>query len=136
MVQHVLDATDGAGVDVMLEMSGHPDAIHKGFQMLRPGGRASLLGIPKDPVTLDLVNDVIFKGATVQGIYGRRMFETWVQMTELLKHGRLEPGAAVQRANAAREIRRCVFTSRIRPGREDPFLSKRHCEVMRPHRSS
>ena len=89
VVQHVLDATDGAGVDVMLEMSGHPDAIHKGFQMLRPGGRASLLGIPKDPVTLDLVNDVIFKGATVQGIYGRRMFETWVQMTELLKHGRL-----------------------------------------------
>jgi threonine 3-dehydrogenase len=85
----VIDATDGAGVDVMLEMSGHPDAIHKGFQMLRPGGRASLLGIPKDPVTLDLVSDVIFKGATVQGIYGRRMFETWVQMTELLKHGRL-----------------------------------------------
>ena len=89
VVEHVLDATEGAGVDVMLEMSGHPDAIHKGFQMLRPGGRASLLGIPKDPVTLDLVNDVIFKGATVQGIYGRRMFETWVQMTELLKHGRL-----------------------------------------------
>ena len=90
VVKHVLDATDGAGVDVMLEMSGHPDAIHKGFQMLRPGGRASLLGIPKDPVTLDLVNDVIFKGATVQGIYGRRMFETWVQMTEMLKHGRLK----------------------------------------------
>ena len=57
--------------------------------MLRQGGRASLLGIPSDPVTFDLVNDVIFKGATVQGIYGRKMFETWVQMTELLKHGRL-----------------------------------------------
>jgi threonine 3-dehydrogenase len=38
---------------------------------------------------LDLVNDVIFKGATVQGIYGRRMYETWVQMTALLKAGRL-----------------------------------------------
>jgi threonine 3-dehydrogenase len=25
----------------------------------------------------------------VQGIYGRKMFETWVQMTELLKHDRL-----------------------------------------------
>ena len=42
---------------------------------------------------LDLVQDVIFKGATVQGIYGRRMYETWVQMTALLKAGRvnLEP---------------------------------------------
>ena len=87
--QQVLDATDGAGADVLLEMSGHPDAIHQGFQMLRAGGRASLLGIPKDPVTFDLVNDVIFKGATVQGIYGRKMFETWVQMTDLLKEKRL-----------------------------------------------
>src|SRR3984893_14566741 len=89
VVARVLEATDGAGVDVLLEMSGHPAAIHQGFQMLRPGGRASLLGIPKDPVTFDLVNDVIFKGATVQGIYGRRMFETWEQMTALLKAGRL-----------------------------------------------
>jgi threonine 3-dehydrogenase len=89
VVARVKEATEGAGVDVLLEMSGHPAAIHQGFEMLRPGGRASLLGIPKDPVTFDLVNDVIFKGATVQGIYGRKMFETWVQMTELLKHGRL-----------------------------------------------
>jgi threonine 3-dehydrogenase len=88
-VNRVLEATGGDGVDVLLEMSGNPSAIQQGFRMLRPGGRASLLGIPKDVVTLDLVNDVIFKGATVQGIYGRRMFETWVQMTELLKHQKL-----------------------------------------------
>jgi threonine 3-dehydrogenase len=88
-VNRVLEATGGDGVDVLLEMSGNPSAIQQGFRMLRPGGRASLLGIPKDVVTLDLVNDVIFKGATVQGIYGRRMFETWVQMTELLKHHKL-----------------------------------------------
>jgi threonine 3-dehydrogenase len=89
VVAHVREATNGAGVDVLLEMSGHPTAIQQGFRMLRPGGRASLLGIPSEPVTLDLVNDVIFKGATVEGIYGRRMFETWVEMTELLKSGRL-----------------------------------------------
>jgi threonine 3-dehydrogenase len=87
-VRHVREATDG-GADVLLEMSGNPRAIEQGFQMLRAGGRASLLGIPSGPVTLDLVNDVIFKGATVNGIYGRRMFETWVQMTELLKHNKL-----------------------------------------------
>src|SRR5438034_1335030 len=64
-------------------------AIQQGFKALRAGGRASLLGIPTENVPLDLVNDVIFKGATVQGIYGRRMYETWVQMTSLLKAGRL-----------------------------------------------
>jgi threonine 3-dehydrogenase len=92
-VKIILEATDGTGVDALLEMSGHPAAIQQGFKALRAGGRASLLGIPTENVPLDLVQDVIFKGATVQGIYGRRMYETWVQMSALLKAGRvnLEP---------------------------------------------
>lgn len=85
----IREATGGTGVDVLLEMSGSPAAIKQGFHALRAGGRASLLGIPTKDVAIDLVNDVIFKGATVQGIYGRRMFETWVQMNALLKAGRL-----------------------------------------------
>src|SRR6201997_1816707 len=85
----ILSETNSTGVDVLLEMSGNPTAIQQGFKGLRAGGRASLLGIPTENVPLDLVNDVIFKGATVQGIYGRRMYETWVEMTALLKAGRL-----------------------------------------------
>jgi threonine 3-dehydrogenase len=88
-VKKILEATGGTGVDVLLEMSGNASAIQQGFKALRAGGRASLLGIPTENVPLDLVNDVIFKGATVQGIYGRRMYQTWVQMTALLKAGRL-----------------------------------------------
>ena len=88
-VGKILAETSGTGVDALLEMSGNPAAIQQGFKALRAGGRASLLGIPTETVPLDLVNDVIFKGATVQGIYGRRMYETWVEMTSLLKAGRL-----------------------------------------------
>src|SRR5437667_1097322 len=92
-VARILSETNGTGVDALLEMSGNPMAIQQGFRALRAGGRASLLGIPTENVPLDLVNDVIFKGATVQGIYGRRMYETWVQMAALLKAGKrnLEP---------------------------------------------
>jgi threonine 3-dehydrogenase len=89
-VSRILMETNGTGVDALLEMSGNPTAIQQGFKALRAGGRASLLGIPTENVPLDLVNDVIFKGATVQGIYGRRMYGTWVQMTALLKAGRLD----------------------------------------------
>src|SRR5438045_3784705 len=88
-VKKIVAETDGTGVDALLEMSGNPQAIQQGFRALRAGGRASLLGIPTESVPLDLVNDVIFKGATVQGIYGRRMYDTWEQMTALLKAGRL-----------------------------------------------
>jgi threonine 3-dehydrogenase len=86
----VLDVTAGNGVDVMLEMSGHPSAIRQGFRILRMGGRASLLGIPARPVELDLANAVIFKGATVHGINGRKMYETWFQMEALLRDSAID----------------------------------------------
>jgi threonine 3-dehydrogenase len=86
----ILGATDGVGVDVLLEMSGHQNGINTGLKALRTGGRASLLGIPSRPVTLDLAEDIIFKGAVVQGINGRKMYETWFQMEALLKSGKLD----------------------------------------------
>jgi threonine 3-dehydrogenase len=88
-VEEVLAHTAGAGADVVLEMSGHPRGVRQAFRMLRRGGRISLLGIPSKPMELDLANDVIFKGALVQGINGRRMFQTWYQMQALLKSGAL-----------------------------------------------
>ncbi|HET7290954.1 MAG TPA: L-threonine 3-dehydrogenase [Vicinamibacteria bacterium] len=77
--------TSGHGADVVLEMSGHPDGVRQAFKMLRAGGRISLLGIPSQPVTLDLAEDVIFKGASVLGINGRRMWQTWYQGQALLR---------------------------------------------------
>ncbi len=83
VVKAALDATDGVGVDVMLEMSGHPTAIAQGFNMLRRGGRASLLGLTDKPMLADLNNWIIFKGATVLGISGRELFRTWDKMAAL-----------------------------------------------------
>lgn len=87
-VQHrVLEETGGEGADVVLEMSGNATAIAQGLQVLRSGGYISLLGIPSRPVSLDLADGVIFKGATVQGISGRRIFETWYQTRGFLDSG-------------------------------------------------
>ncbi|MEL7496644.1 MAG: L-threonine 3-dehydrogenase [Planctomycetota bacterium] len=86
----VLQQTRGLGPHTMLEMSGHPQAIRDGFEVLRSGGTASLLGIPADDITFDLSSLIIFKGTTVLGINGRRMFETWYQMENLLLSGRLQ----------------------------------------------
>ena len=94
-VARVLEETAGAGVDVVLEMSGHPEAIRQGLAMLRHGGRVALLGIPSRPVELDLSSQIILKGVTVQGIHGRRMYETWYQMQALLAGGRLDIGPVI-----------------------------------------
>ena len=82
--------TDGNGVDVLLEMSGHPAAIRQGFALLRNGGRASLLGLPSKPFELDIANAIIFKGATVHGINGRKMYETWFQAEALMRDPRVD----------------------------------------------
>lgn len=82
-------ATMNQGPQVLLEMSGNADALRLGFKALRNGGTVALLGIPSNAVSLDLANDIIFKGATVLGINGRRMYETWYQVESFILSGRL-----------------------------------------------
>ncbi|MGQ9586206.1 MAG: L-threonine 3-dehydrogenase [Anaerolineae bacterium] len=90
VVGTILKATDGWGVDVVLEMTGNQRAINEGFAVLRKGGRFSAFGIPSEPVQIDLNEAVIFKGARILGINGRLLWETWFQMAGLLKSGQLD----------------------------------------------
>ena len=80
-VAAVLEATEGHGAEVVLEMSGVPAVIDQGTRMLGRGGRMSLLGLPTEPVTLDLTDQVIFKEARLFGVTGREIFRTWQQTT-------------------------------------------------------
>ncbi len=82
--------TNGDGVDVLLEMSGSGQAIDSGLAMVRNGGVAALLGIPSDDVEINLAERIIFKGLTVLGINGRKMFETWYQTQSLVTSGRVD----------------------------------------------
>jgi threonine 3-dehydrogenase len=84
-------ATNGSGVDVVLEMSGIPAAIHQAFAMVRLGGRVQMLGIPAKPMEVNFANEIIFKGITIYGVIGRRMYETWHQMTRFLLSGEFDP---------------------------------------------
>lgn len=77
--------TSREGADVLLEMSGHPEAIVDGFRCVRNGGDVSLLGIPAGDVTIPWAQQVIFKGLTIHGINGRRMFDTWYQCESFLR---------------------------------------------------
>jgi threonine 3-dehydrogenase len=74
------------GFDVGLEMSGAESAFNQMLHAMNHGGRIAALGIPAGPMTLD-INDVIFKGLEIQGIYGRRIYETWYKMAAMLQSG-------------------------------------------------
>lgn len=85
-----IDYCSGMGPDVLLEMSGNEKAIGEGLAAMKNGGRAALLGLPSGKIQLDLAKHVIFKGATLIGVNGRRMFETWYQMENLILSGKMD----------------------------------------------
>lgn len=74
------------GFDVGLEMSGVPSALNSMLENMNNGGKIAMLGIPPSAVPIDW-NQVIFKGLTIKGIYGREMFETWYKMASLIQSG-------------------------------------------------
>jgi threonine 3-dehydrogenase len=91
VVQTVIAETGGEGADVVCEMSGVPSALHQAFASIRLGGRIQLLGIPKGEVPIDLANEIIFKGITLYGVIGRKMYQTWHQMRRYLIGGQFDP---------------------------------------------
>jgi len=85
----ILEATGGVGADSIVEASGSAVALEGAFKFLRKGGRCALVGLPSEPVRLNLGPDVVFKEATIIGIHGREMFRTWTRMEQLLASGLL-----------------------------------------------
>ncbi|NJP36284.1 L-threonine 3-dehydrogenase [Alkalicoccus luteus] len=94
-VQYIREKTGGRGVDIVCEMSGHPVAMNQGFKMATNGGRISILSLPVRPVEIDITNDIVFKGLTVQGITGRKMFQTWQQTAGLLRSDKMDAASII-----------------------------------------
>ena len=83
-VQKELGMTEG--FDVGLEMSGNGTAFRDLLANMNHGGRVAILGIPPNDTAIDW-DQVIFKGLTLKGVYGREMFETWYKMISMLQSG-------------------------------------------------
>jgi len=83
-VMHELGIKEG--FDIGLEMSGAPAAFNQMLDNMIWGGKVSMLGLFGGDVAIDW-NKVIMSGLTVQGIYGRKMFQTWYQMKNMVQGG-------------------------------------------------
>lgn len=98
--------TGSNGVDVVLEMSGSPMAYNDAFKIVRNGGTVLLLGITRKPLAdFDIANGVIWKGVTVKGIFGRRMFDTWETMLRLMHSEKLDLKSKLSRIVGKQDYR-------------------------------
>jgi threonine 3-dehydrogenase len=102
------------GFDVGLEMSGSESALQDMLGSMCHGGRVALLGIPERATPIDW-NLIIFNSLTLQGIYGREMYETWYKMTVMIQGGLDITPVITHRFPAARY--------------QEAFAAVRTCEV-------
>jgi threonine 3-dehydrogenase len=91
VVARVRELTAGDGVDLVCEMSGHPSGHAQALAAARIGGRVNLLGTPSSTTEVDFARDIIFKGLTLYGVTGRKMYQTWHQMSRFLRAGQIDP---------------------------------------------
>jgi len=75
--------------DCALEMSGASSAVVAAVHIVRPGGWISLLGIGDQPTSLDLSTDVVSKGLSLFGVFGRRQFSTWETTARYVAEGKI-----------------------------------------------
>lgn len=102
----VKKATKGRGADVVIDYSGSGQAIAEGLQVLRKGGRMVLVGLPEEPVSLDLTDGIIYREATVVGVTGRTMYGTWFECEKALSSGKLDISPVVGGRYPLREFER------------------------------
>lgn len=100
----VVRANDDAGIDIVVEMSGAPQAITTGFKSVRNGGTVVLFGIPAEPVEIDVAENMIFKNVTVHSINGRRIFDTWYKTRWLLEEGVIDLRPLITKTISLTEI--------------------------------
>lgn len=94
-VEWIMDRTGGEGVDVVLDMVGIQDTVTQGLEVAKRMGTYTAFGIPSGPVEMDLAEKIIFKGLRIIGINGRKMFETWYQMSHFLNEGLVDPAPVI-----------------------------------------
>lgn len=90
-VKTIIEATDGLGVDVSIELSGNAVALNQALKALKREGRISVVGVQSGPVELDIQKDIVTKEAKVLGVFGRVVWQTWWQVRAMLDTGRFDP---------------------------------------------
>lgn len=89
VIKTVNSLTNNLGVDVVGEFSGNKSAIEASFKYIKKGGGISMLGIPSSKIEVDIANDVVFKGISIYGVTGRRIYDTWYLVKELVDSKKL-----------------------------------------------
>jgi len=78
------------GVDFIFEMTGSPKVYETLFDHLRLEGRVVTVGHPGGPIPINITQSINLKGATIKGLFGRRIWETWWKLSSLVESKKID----------------------------------------------
>ncbi|MFE4828429.1 L-threonine 3-dehydrogenase [Streptomyces sp. NPDC056672] len=97
------------GFDIGFEMSGDPAGLRDLIGAMAHGGRIGVLGLPDEDIPTDW-SDIALRMLTIQGISGRKVFDTWHTMADLLDQG-VDPSFTITDHFAAEEYEKAFATA-------------------------
>lgn len=83
------------GADLVFEVSGASQAYPTLFECLRKGGRIVSIGHPGQPIPVDVPRLINKREITLQGIFGRLLWNTWEDLMSLIEGGRIDLGSLI-----------------------------------------
>ena len=91
MVEVIKAETGGYGVDVVIDFTGNERVINQIVEATKIAGKIVHVGMVEKPLTYrNFMYGVVYKELVVTGIFGRRLFETWTLVMNLLKTGKID----------------------------------------------
>lgn len=85
-----LDESEYNSFDAVLEMSGNRLGIQIALDAVRIGGKIIAFGIPKEDITIDWGKYFINKELSLESVFGRMIWDTWKETTQLLVSGKID----------------------------------------------
>lgn len=85
VVERVKELTGGVGADVVMEMAGFNSALNTALKSVRRGGAVVAFGVKTGHWTLEDGHRLVMDGIRIQGVVGRRIFQTWEVTRSLLE---------------------------------------------------
>ena len=90
IVERVNELTkEHGGADVIIELSGAKEVYDYIFDILRIEGKIISVGNVGGEVPINITKNINVKGATIKGIFGRRMWSTWWNLVSLIKNKKI-----------------------------------------------
>jgi len=96
VVERVLELTKArGGADIVLEMTGAGEVYKTVFDLLRLEGKLVTVGHPAGEVSVNITRDFNQKGVAIKGIFGRKIWSTWQELSSLVVGGKLNLSSVI-----------------------------------------